>query len=277
MGLATVRGDYIPVYEKPAAGSLRVDEVLYGMSVQLVQQSESGWSYVRTEYGVEGYTPTQGLETDEQVAAAWRKYKKSVVLAPYIDVQAEPAMASPRMVSLPRGGILVALGNPGMDGWQKVGLAAGAVGYTAASYIGEAITAWEQQPEDDLRWNIVETALSYSGAALRAGGRTPQGMDAVGLVAMSYAMNGVSVPRSPRMRQDGVLRPIKQKRMGEGDVLFFANTVGIYMGEGRFVHATDKVGSEGVVVSSLRPKDEDYRGDLAGGIAAVGSIFAEKR
>ena len=155
-----------------------------------------------------------------------------------------------------------------------MGLVNGTVGYTRASYLGEVITDWKTLDEDDMRWNIVETALSYNGSAHRAGGRTPEGMDALGLVAMSYMLNGIVLPHSLTLSADGPLESITTKEMGEGDVLFFAAaSMGIYIGDDRFVHATDLVGSEGVVVSSLNPKDEDYRADLAGNITAVGTLF----
>ncbi len=128
-----------------------------------------------------------------------------------------------------------------------------------------------------MRWNIVETALSYNGTAWRSGGRTPLGIDAIGLVAMSYQMNGILLPRTLNLQSDGLLRPVRQKDMDEGDVLFFSGSVGIYMGDSRFVHATDIVGGEGVVVSSLRPKDDDYRADLADSIEVVASLFAEEK
>lgn len=273
MGLATVCVDVAPLYEKATAESARLDEGLYGMSVQLIEDSDSGWCYVRSEYHSEGYMPQSFLLRDPAVAAAWRKYKKMVVLAPYIDVQREAASASPKLAGVPRGGILVALSSPGEDGWQKVGLVDGGVGYTRASYLGEAITDWEAVSEADMRWNIVETALSYNGAAWRFGGRTPMGIDAVGLVAMSYLLNGVIIPRSLAFKQGGLLRQVGQKAMNEGDILYFGDSLGIYMGEGKFVHATDAPGGEGVVVSSLRPRDEDYRGDLAGRIMGVAGIY----
>ncbi len=105
MGLATLRTDYAPIFEKPSGASRRLDEMLYGMSAQIIQQDDSGWCYLRTEYGIEGYSPASGLESDVKVASAWRKYKKMTVLAPYIDVLAEPNLEAQRLLSVPRGGI----------------------------------------------------------------------------------------------------------------------------------------------------------------------------
>lgn len=273
MGFATIMTDIAPLFERPQPTSVRLDEVPYGMTVQLIQQSDTGWSYVKTEYGNEGYMPTASLQTDNAVATAWRKYKKVTVLAPYIDVQTEMNQNAARAVSLPRGGILVTLGQANQQGWQKVGLVNGAVGYTRASYLGDVIANWQQMSQDDVRWNLVETALSYNGTAWRSGGRSPLGMDDAGLVFMSYFLNGIVLPKDLAPSAGGVLRQISQRDLGEGDVLYFDGSMGVYMGENRFVHATNLPGGEGVVVNSLRPKDEDYRQDLAENILAVASVF----
>ncbi len=273
MGLATVKTDIAPLYERADRLSARVDEALYGMSVQIMQESENGWCYLRTEYGTEGYTPAAFLETDVDVATAWRKYKKITVLAPYVDIQQKASNEGGCLVSVPRGGILVPLGGPGADGWQKIGLTDGAVGYTRSSYLGELITDWSLLSEEDFRWNIVETALSYNGAAFRSGGRTPMGIDAVGLAAMTYMMNGVVIAQQPFIKPGLALHSISFEKMKEGDLLYFGEGMGVYIGDNRFVHATDKQGEEGVLVNSLRPKDNDYRGDLAGHITSVGSVF----
>lgn len=273
MGLATVMTDLAPLYEKPSPDARRLDEALYGMSVQVMQELAGGWCYLRTEHNTEGYSPAAALERDADIAAAWRKYQKVTVLAPYVDVLALAAPNASIVASLPRGGILVALGKPGIDGWQKVGLTGGAVGYTRASYLGEVISNWSALAEDDLRWNLVETALSYNGAAFRVGGRTQLGIDSVGLAAMSYLMNGLIIPQEPFLRPGGALHEIEYNKMEEGDLLYFHGSVGLYIGEDKFVHATDFVGNEGVLVNSLNPKSEAYRGDLAGHVVAVGSVF----
>ncbi len=273
MGLATVVKDVAAVYGRPTTEGERADEMLYGMSVQIVQESESGWAYIRTEYGAEGYIPLSYLEKDANVAAAWRKYRKMTVLAPYIDVQLRPETNAPRVASLSRGGILVPLGTADATGFMKVGLANGGVGYTRGSYLGDVITDWTQIAEEDMRWNIVETALSYNGAAYRTGGRSPLGIDGIGLAAMSYYLNGVSIPRELHVKPGGVLHAVRVDDVDEGDLLFFPESVGIYMGEQKFVHACSLPGVEGVIVSSMRPRDDDYLPELAENIISAASLF----
>ncbi len=273
MGLASVAVDLVSVHEKPSSDASRVGELLYGMTVQVVQQSDTGWCYVRSENHIEGYTLSESFQMDSNIAASWRKYKKVTVLAPYIDIQKQPDNNAGTITSVPRGGVLVALTAAGAEGWQKVGLVNGVVGFTRSSYLGEFITDWKTISEDDLRWNLVETALSYNGAAWRSGGRTLLGMDAVGLVTMTYLLNGVVLPPKMELPQNGPLFSIENKMMDEGDVIYFQDSMGIYVGENRFVHATNIPDNEGVVVSSLNPKDDDYREDLATQIVSIGSLF----
>ncbi len=272
MGLATVITELAPVYKRPSVESERLDEVLYGMSVQILQASDTGWCYVRAEYGVEGYCPLACLEQDNAVATAWRKYQKMTVLAPYIDIQKQPTTQAARSVSVTRGGVLVQL-NLLDNGWAKVGLPNGDIGYTRASYLGETIENWRTLSVADMRWNLVETVLSYNGTAYRMGGRSPLGMDAAGLVAITYALNGVSVPREVFFKPGGDVHPVPPGRMDEGDILYFHNTAAIYIGDGKFVHATEQNGAEGVLISSLRVKDEAYNKELATQIVAVASLF----
>lgn len=274
MGLATVRTAMVPLYERPTAESVLLDEVLYGMSVQVIDESAAvGWCYLRTEYGAEGYAHTAGLQMDAEMAASWRRYKKVTVMARYIDVQQRAEANAPCIASATCGGILVALGSPGTDGWQKVGLVTGERGYTRASYLDDVITDWTQLAEDEVRYNIVQTARFYEGTTYRSGGRTPLGIDAVGLAAMSYYMNGIVISRLPFFKAGGTLRKMRFEDMDEGDLLYFHEGIGIYIGKNRFIHATDIAGGEGVAINSLRPRDKDYRGDLAGHLVAVAGVF----
>lgn len=272
MATASVFADIAPLYMGPSEERMRCDEVLMGMSVQVMDR-EGDFYLARTEYGTEGYLSAAALLTDVETAGAWRKYKKKVVLAPYIDVQKAPAAASQTLVSVPRGGFVVALSQPDSAGWQRVGLPNGSAGYTRASYLGKTIADWAAVPQDEMRWNLVESALSYNGTAYRAGGRTIRGIDGIGLVCMSYLLNGVVIGRENFVKPGYALHVVPRERMDEGDIIYFSSTAGLYMGDGKVVLVSEAPGTEGVMVASLNPRDDDYRPDLAGGIAAIGSLF----
>ncbi|NIR96568.1 MAG: C40 family peptidase, partial [Gammaproteobacteria bacterium] len=89
----------------------------------------------------------------------------------------------------------------------------------------------------------VSVARDMVGVPYRYGGESPrEGFDCSGLVHYSYLRAGLRVPRTTR-DQFRRGRPVPRGRLAPGDLLFFrldgrkVSHVGIYMGNGRFVHA----------------------------------------
>ncbi len=115
-------------------------------------------------------------------------------------------------------------------------IAAGCAGTPARDPAGAISTA------TDLRSAIAQLALSMVGVPYRYGGAHPdEGFDCSGLVYYSYSSNGQVVPRTSQAQFDAARR-IPLEDAIEGDLLFFRDQeklshVGIYLGDGRFVHA----------------------------------------
>ena len=123
-------------------------------------------------------------------------------------------------------------------------LAAGCAGTPARI---EPATAETRPAEGTPRGPIVELALSMVGVKYRYGGAHPsEGFDCSGLVYFTYTSNGHDVPRTSR-DQLSAARRIPLEEAAEGDLVFFSDQeklshVGIYLGEGRFVHAPSSGG-----------------------------------
>jgi|SRR5688500_1244833 cell wall-associated NlpC family hydrolase len=86
-------------------------------------------------------------------------------------------------------------------------------------------------------------ALNMVGRPYRAGGESASGgFDCSGLVQFSYRQAGVAVPRSTEL-QLRASRTVARSSLRRGDLVFFdqegkkKSHVGIYLGDGRFVHA----------------------------------------
>ena len=82
-------------------------------------------------------------------------------------------------------------------------------------------------------------ALEAVGVPYRWGGTSPAtGFDCSGLVRWAYLRVGVDLPHNSHALY-GVGREVPRSRMEAGDVLFFSGLghVGLYLGEGRMVHA----------------------------------------
>lgn len=86
-------------------------------------------------------------------------------------------------------------------------------------------------------------AVKMVGKRYRFGGESPStGFDCSGLVQFSYRQAGLAVPRSTE-QQLRHSRVVKRAQLRRGDLVFFDQEgkkhshVGIYLGDGRFVHA----------------------------------------
>jgi cell wall-associated NlpC family hydrolase len=108
------------------------------------------------------------------------------------------------------------------------------------------IAACASAPREPARSDANDAAAGYAlkmvGKPYRYGGATPAGFDCSGLVMFSYRQAGVAVPRSTdAQRETG--HPIRRSSLRRGDLIFFDlegkknSHVGIYLGNGRFVHA----------------------------------------
>jgi cell wall-associated NlpC family hydrolase len=122
----------------------------------------------------------------------------------------------------------------------------------------------------DMRSSIALLALSMIGTPYRYGGSDPRdGFDCSGLVHYAYTQHGRPAPRTSRAQFDAAHKiPIEQA--AAGDLLFFQDQenlshVGIYLGDGRFVHAP----SSRHTVSIARLNDPYYRRHLV----AVGRLL----
>lgn len=82
-------------------------------------------------------------------------------------------------------------------------------------------------------------ATRYLGAPYAFGGAGPAGFDCSGLVMHVYARVGVAVPHNAA-QQYRYGTAVPRARLQPGDLVFFDRLRhnGIYLGEGRFIHAT---------------------------------------
>jgi cell wall-associated NlpC family hydrolase len=107
-------------------------------------------------------------------------------------------------------------------------------------------TRWDAvAPSDPARANaVLMRAISLVGTPYRYGGSTPEGgFDCSGLVNYVYRdMLDLSLPRTSRALAEYQGPRIAPGRLATADLVFFGSRgtvshVGIYVGEGRFVHA----------------------------------------
>ena len=100
---------------------------------------------------------------------------------------------------------------------------------------------------------IIATSMNYIGVPYLFGGTTPRAFDCSGYVQYVFAKAGISIPRTADVQYEAGT-PISTAELLPGDLVFFetytygASHVGIYLGDGNFIHASS---SRGVTIDSL--------------------------
>lgn len=114
---------------------------------------------------------------------------------------------------------------------------------------------WKSREE---RYMLVKVAKSFMGAPYRYGGDSVRGLDCSAFVKKIYDIFDVQLPRSAR-DQYKVGPKIPKEDLAVGDLVFFrtkrfvkyATHVGIYIGDGNFIHSSSAHDKIGVRVDSL--------------------------
>ncbi len=270
---AIVNKTVCPLLAAPTRESTLVDEALYGMVVEILEEPAPGWYKIRTHYRYEGIVPAEDLILGDQAAAAWEALPKMTVYHKNTcDVLGLPKVQGWFLQSVPRGGLVAPVGQP-ENGWQKVSLADGREGYMPAAILAPHYTQPMTDHEPTLRQALADAALLYRGTHYRWGGKSPLGIDCSGLVSMAYMLCGILIYRDANIREDFPIREIPLEQIRTGDLLFFPGHVAIYLGNDRYCHATAREGVHGVIINSLNPAHPEFRADLKSQITQVGSYF----
>lgn len=104
------------------------------------------------------------------------------------------------------------------------------------------------------RDRVVSTAKQYIGVPYVWAGSSPNGFDCSGFTQYVFRSCGVTIPRTCE-GQYTLGTYVSKENLKPGDLVFFQNTyktgishVGIYVGDGMFIHASS---SKGVTISNL--------------------------
>ncbi len=131
----------------------------------------------------------------------------------------------------------------------------------ALIFSGQALKAQDSLPvisgeSWQKRSEFINAALGYLGTPYASGGTTERGMDCSGLIWRAGLEGpGISFPRTALSLSQYAQR-IDESELEPGDLVFFDTTgrishVGIYLGNGDFVHSASDGPTTGVIVSNL--------------------------
>ena len=202
--------------------------------------------------------------------------KTAYVNADSLKVRQEPNTSSEVIDSLTRNAQISIIEE--LDGWYRIKLS-NQIGYVSATYISDERTEETTSRGDVSRKeettsstdtntidtpvissgkgeDVVEYAKQYLGFRYVSGGASPStGFDCSGFTSYVYKNFGITLSRTSKGQiNNGVA--VEKSNLQLGDIVVFnndANTaighVGIYVGDGNFIHAANP--SDGVKITSL--------------------------
>lgn len=107
--------------------------------------------------------------------------------------------------------------------------------------------------------DVLEYAKSFIGTPYVYGGASSKGFDCSGFTMYIFAHFGISLPHSATSQLSYGLE-VSRANLAPGDLVFFRDTnystkaashVGIYLGDGNFIHASSSVSGKRVTIDSL--------------------------
>lgn len=234
---AKVKADSL--YLRSAPGGSVIATLSQGTTVAVTNNS-SEWYKVIVD-GKEGYVSgsylTGTTATDFSVGSG------KITCSSTVNLRSEANTSSSILTSLSNGTAVTITGVSG--GWYKVSVN-GKTGYIKADYITTSVSSSANMASysglSAKRTAVLDYAAKFLGVPYVYGGSTPSGFDCSGFTSYVYKNTVCSIERVAQAQFDTTTR-VSRDELLPGDLVFFGSSaysishVGIYVGDGQFIHA----------------------------------------
>ena len=254
--------------EEPDYAAENGDQALMGTVVEII--GERGyWRHIVSPEPYSAWVNEMGLvEMTQEEVNDYIDCLKYICITDFTHIYAEPSQDSERISDFVMGGLVRSLfngrGKPVKSGkFLACMLPSGKCGWVLKNDVQD-FDEWvaSREPTGDA---IVNTAFNFLGVPYMWGGTSIKNVDCSGLTRSVFYMNGILLPRNASQQAKAGV-PVPLDALEAGDLLFFGTPaqdgkpekvshVGIYMGDGIYIHA-----SQVVRISNLDPESEGYEG-----------------
>ena len=228
-------------------------QLLMGMPLQVLKKD--GWSQVRTPEGYIAWIPSSSFTPmTKEDFNAYISSQKVMFTPDYGWLYSEAKSSSQRVCDLVAGNVMKQLSVKGK--WVKVALADGREGYVEKDKVVDfASWAKNTRPTQEA---ILNTAYRFIGVPYQWAGTSAKMLDCSGFAKTTYLLNGLILARDASQQcltgQNIEITDIATQydRLQPGDLVFWGRKatptsrervthVGIYVGDGLFIHESGRV------------------------------------
>ena len=247
VGVGTVNTDALRLREEATTDATILATAAKGDTVVVLEDTGSGWYKVDYQ-SVEGYMSGEYLDVAAK-ADVTIGYGLVQSDGSTLNVRSGPATTYDKVASLSDGAVVTIVGID--SGWYKVTTSGGTTGYVSSDYMvtckdsagsrgdGTAVAA-----SSGLGQQVADYGLQFLGTPYVYGGNGPSCFDCSGFTSYVYRHFGYTLNRTASTQlSNGV--SVSKSELQPGDLVFFkyntskaASHVGIYIGNGQFVHAS---------------------------------------
>ena len=240
-------------------------QVLMGTPLKVLEK-KSYWYRVVTPEGYIAWVTVGSVKTmNEEEFTAWRDSYRVIVDTHYTLFRDKPSKNGAIISDGVWGDIVQSPVNKVVNGFQQVMLPNGKTAYVPAADV-KPFQKWldSRNPTTD---NILNTGKQFLGFPYLWAGTSIKGLDCSGFVKTSHFLNGIILRRdASQQAKIGEEVDITNgiENLVKGDILFFGRKataerparvthVGMYLGEGMFIHSATFV-----KMNSLVPGTDNY-------------------
>jgi len=253
-----VIGDNLNVREKPSISANIITKLRKNVEVAIIKK-ESDWYLIRTESGNDGWVYSDYIEIKS--AGSFAK-----VTGNHVNLRISPSLSGQVITQLSlnedvfvkdfQGDWYHVITNANQEGWIYKD-------YVSLSSKQESSHPVSRSYDRKSAVNLVNFAKQQLNKPYKYGENGPDAFDCSGFTYYVYKNFGINLPRtSSEQATKGTY--VSKENLDIGDLVFFdtsgtndhrINHVGIYIGNGDFIHASSGKNSKKVVISNI---DEGY-------------------